>query len=61
MYILTPVSKECEEWIEENVHVKPWQYLRNNIAVDHHHIEDLFNALTDGGFVYNEDFTILNC
>jgi len=60
IYILVPLSKEAEEWIEENLHYEDWQIVGNmGIAIDHRYIDPIVEAMEEEGLVNDKDFEIL--
>jgi len=57
VYLITPLTKECQEWLEENVS-KDAQYLGHSLAVEHRYVEGLICGLEENGFKYERDFEI---
>ena len=57
MYLIEVKSKQAREWIKGNVQTEPWQWLGNNLAVDHHFIDDLVDAMIDAGLT-QKDFMV---
>ena len=59
MYLITPLTEICKEWIKENVSLEPWQWLGDSFAVDHHYADNLVEGMMDdGGLVAGTDFTV---
>lgn len=62
MYLITPLTKICKEWIKKNVSLESWQWLGNSFAVDYHYADDLIEGMMDdGGLVVDVDFTVCHC
>ena len=57
VYLITPLTKECQEWLKENVS-EDAQYLGLSLAVEHRYVEDLIGGLEQQGFKYERDFEI---
>jgi hypothetical protein len=54
---LTPLSDACREWVEENVAIEPWQRFGASIAVEPRYVEQLAEAMIEGGLVMEDDAT----
>lgn len=57
VYLITPLTQECEDWLEENVS-EDVQYLGHSLAVEHRYVESLIGGLEQQGFKYERDFEI---
>ena len=57
VYLITPLSRECEDWLKENVS-EDAMYLGHSLAVEHRYVEDLVEGLEQEGFKYQRDFEI---
>jgi len=60
MYLIEVKSEQARQWIDENVQTEPWQWLGNNLAVDHHFIQDLAYGMQEAGLT-GEDVIINHC
>jgi len=58
VYLLTPVNKEVEEWIEENVYCENWQRLGRGMGIKYRYITDIVKGLIEEGFKNEVDFTV---
>ena len=47
--VFRPRTPAGFEWIEENVHSEPWQWLGNALCVDHRFADDLAAGMLDAG------------
>jgi len=56
IYVLTPITELCKEWLEENVFCDFRFGL--GFPIEWRYIDDIIGALTDVGFVYEEDFEV---
>ena len=54
MYLVTPKSENARQWVDENVHLEPWQWLGDSFAVDHHFIEELELGMIEAGFTTDD-------
>jgi len=59
MYLIEVKTAPARQWIDENVHTEPWQWLGQNLAVDHHFIEDLAYGMAEAGLT-NTDVNIIH-
>ena len=57
VYLITPMTQECKEWLKENVS-EDAQYLGHSLAVEHRYVEDLIGGLQQQGFKYERNFEI---
>ncbi len=60
MYLITPLTETAKDWISDNVQTEPWQWLRGNLAIDHHYIEDLVDGMIKAGLTA-KDFIVEHC
>jgi hypothetical protein len=58
VYLITPLTQECEEWLKENVR-EDAMYLGHSLAVEHRYVEGLIGGLDQQGFTYRRDFEII--
>lgn len=47
--VFSPVSKPAREWIDEHVCSEPWQWLGDNLVVDHRYAPVLIAAAAESG------------
>jgi len=59
VYLITPLSPECGDWLKENVSDDA-MYLGTSLAVEHRYVENLVLGLQDQGFKYGRDFEIIS-
>ena len=57
VYLITPLTQECEDWLKENVS-EDAMYLGHSLAVEHRYVEGLIRGLHQEGFKYQRDFEI---
>ena len=57
MYLVTPKTEQAREWVSDNVHLEPWQWLGQSFAVDHHFIENLEQGFLGAGFTTDNIIT----
>ena len=57
VYLITPLSRECEDWLKENVS-EDAMYLGHSLAVEHRYVDSLIGGLEQEGFKYQRDFEI---
>jgi len=57
IYLLTPITPEAKEWIEENVS-EDSQWLGNGLAVESRYLSDLVSGMSEDGLILSEDFII---
>mgnify|MGYP004456135767 CR=1 FL=1 len=57
IYLLTPITPEAKEWIEENVS-EDSQWLGNGLAVEPRYLSDLVSGMSEDGLILSEDFII---
>lgn len=60
MYLIEPITEQVKDWIKDSVVYEPWQWLGNNLAIDHHYIEDLVFGLSQEGFEVGRDFNVIH-
>ena len=58
VYLITPLTKECGDWLKENVS-EDAMYLGPSLAVEHRYVEALIGGLQQDGFKCGEDFEII--
>lgn len=57
VYLITPLTPECNDWLKENVS-EDAPYLGRSLAVDHRYVEDLVAGLRENGFMRGKDFEV---
>ncbi|MGD0627404.1 MAG: hypothetical protein ABSB32_22220 [Thermodesulfobacteriota bacterium] len=57
VYLITPVTTECGDWLRQNVS-EDAIYLGHSLAVEHRCVEELVEALIQDGFEPEQDFRI---
>ena len=57
VYLISPLTQECREWLKENVS-EDAQYLGLSLAVEHRYLEGLIGGLQQQGFKYERDFEV---
>jgi len=60
VFVLIPKSQQCQDWIAENIQCESWQKWNGGVAIGHHFIEGIFEALCDDGLFPEEDFSIIS-
>lgn len=50
IFMFTPLTGICRQWIEDNVQSEGWQWFGNALCVDQHLARGLKNTLEDAGF-----------
>lgn len=58
VYLITPLTPECREWLKENVS-EDALYLGPSLAVEHRYVETLIFGLQEHGFKCGQDFEII--
>lgn len=48
---ITPMTPAAREWIDENCHVEPWQWLGLTLNVDCRYAEDILQGMVDDGLI----------
>jgi hypothetical protein len=48
VYLVTPLTKECGDWLKENVS-EDALYLGHSLAVEHRYVDDLVGGLEQQG------------
>ena len=46
---IIPETEAAKEWIDENVHSEPWQWLGPTLCVDHRMAGPLIEGMADAG------------
>jgi len=59
VYLLCPKTNEVKQWIDDNVYWEPYQWLGKNLSIEHRYVDDIVDALTSEGFIYEEDFELV--
>ena len=49
--LLTPMTPDAYQWVEEHVHVEPWQWIAGSIACEPRCMEQLVEGMQDDGLV----------
>jgi hypothetical protein len=50
VFMFTPLTGICRQWIEEHIQPEGWQWLGNSFAVEHRYAQSIRAALLDAGF-----------
>ena len=58
VYLITPLTTECGDWLRENVSEEA-MYLGLSLAVEHRYVENLIGGLLEHGFKCGQDFEII--
>ena len=58
VYLITPLTTECREWLKENVS-EDALYLGPSLVVEHRYVESLIWGLEEHGFKCKRDFEII--
>ncbi len=58
VYLITPLTPECGDWLRENV-TEDAMYLGSSLAVEHRYVENLLLALQEQGFKCGRDFEVV--
>lgn len=58
VYLITPLTPECGDWLKENVS-EDAMYLGPSLAVEHRYVEGLISGLEEHGFKCGQDFEII--
>ena len=59
IYQLTLVSDPAKEWVEDNVHTEPWQWMGKNIlCIEWRYVDPLVDGMMDAGLEEVTDFTV---
>ena len=53
--LFTPVAAEAHQWVEENVHVEPWQWLDCSIAYEPRCLGPLVEGMLQDGLAVMGD------
>ncbi len=59
VYLITPLTPECRDWLKENVR-EDAMYLGSSLAVEHRYVENLVAGLREQGFAHARDFEIIS-
>lgn len=52
MFLFTFCSPAAKAWQKEHVQAEPWQWLGENLAVDHHFARDLVDGMQAAGLQF---------
>jgi hypothetical protein len=58
VYLITPLTPECGDWLKENVS-KEAMYFSLSLAVEHRYVKNLILGLQEQGFEHGRDFEII--
>jgi len=58
VYLITPLTKECRDWLKENVS-EDAMHLGLSLAAEHRYVEGLISGLEEHGFKCERDFEII--
>lgn len=45
----TPITEAADEWMTDNVHSEPWQWLGSTLWVDYRMAQAILDAIQDSG------------
>jgi hypothetical protein len=45
--LITPVSNEARQWVDENLSIEPWQWLGDGFGVEHRYASDILEAISE--------------
>jgi len=48
---ITPLTAQAREWVHENVHTEPWQWMGPTLHVDTRMAQDLIDGINGEGFI----------
>ena len=49
--LLTPMTPDAHEWIEENLEIEPWQWIGCSIACEPRCLDGIIDGLQENGLV----------
>lgn len=49
--LFTAMTPEAHDWVEENVHVEPWQRIGCSIACEPRCLDQIVEGMQEGGLV----------
>ena len=58
VYVLTPLTDDCKQWIADNVVYESWQLIGEGIAIEWRYIDELIALLTESEYILGVDFTV---
>ena len=58
IYVLTPLSKNVSEWINDNVEIDPGQRLKYSLVVEDRQVDPIIKSLMGNGFEIGVDFRL---
>ncbi len=56
--IITPLTQDCKEWINENLNIASSQWLGSSFCYDREFTDELLEAMIDDDLIENKDFQI---
>ncbi len=58
VYVITPLTKQCERWLKRYVQAEPWQMMGRGIAIEWRYVDAIEEGLSEAGFVKDKDFSV---
>jgi len=58
VYMLTPLTDEAREWIDDNISPESWQWLGGGLGVEHSYIADIVDGMEEEGLKHGKDFKV---
>lgn len=46
---IQPLTPAAKEWIDENVAAEPWQFLGDNLCIEHRFADSVITGMHDAG------------
>ena len=54
--MVTPVSPEAKDWVNENVSLEGWTWMGDSFAVEPRMADDLLSGMADAGFIVGRTY-----
>ena len=51
VFMIMPLSGVTKIWIDENLQTESWQWLGNNLVIEHRYIKDIVQGMINDGLV----------
>ena len=58
--IITPLTQECKEWVNENATVYSNQYIGSSFIYDKEFADELIEAMIDDDLIEGRDFQVIS-
>jgi hypothetical protein len=49
--LFTPMTPDARQWIEENVHVEPWQWIGCSVACEPRCLDQIVEGMQEDGLI----------